>query len=165
MCKRWFVRILWPCRIGSLQDTDSSCRWAMSPPMEPKLNPLPYLIAISLMWGSAYLFLKISSAEIPPFLLAGCRAAIAVPLLLAICAYQRDFAVDAPTLRDMLVIGTLNGWLPNCLAAVAISSISSAEAGILQATTPIITGVLAAALLREEHLSLKTSLCLAGGFI
>ncbi|MEM8795949.1 MAG: EamA family transporter [Pseudomonadota bacterium] len=38
---------------------------------------MPYLIAISFMWGSAYLFLKVSSAEIPPLLLAALRAGVA----------------------------------------------------------------------------------------
>ncbi|MEM8837576.1 MAG: DMT family transporter [Pseudomonadota bacterium] len=126
---------------------------------------MPYLIAISFMWGSAYLFLKVSSAEIPPLLLAALRAGVAVPLLIAICAVRREFFLDWHRVRDMLVIGTLNGWLPNSLAAFAITSISSAEAGVLQATTPIITGLLAALLLRDETLSLKTILCLISGFL
>ncbi|MDX8350684.1 DMT family transporter [Cognatiyoonia sp. IB215446] len=133
--------------------------------MEPNRSPLPYLVAISLMWGSAYLFLKISSADIPPLLLAALRAGIAIPILLVVCVTLRQFAIDRLVLRDMLVIGTLNGWLPNCLAALAITSISSAEAGVLQATTPIITGLLAAALLRDESLSVRTVLCLVGGFL
>ena len=133
--------------------------------MEPNRSPLPYLVAISFMWGSAYLFLKISSADIPPLLLAALRAGVAVPVLVMVCVALRQFAIDRLVLRDMLVIGTLNGWLPNCLAAFAITSISSAEAGVLQATTPIITGLLAAALLRDESLSVKTVLCLVGGFL
>lgn len=133
--------------------------------MEPNRNPLPYLVAISFMWGSAYLFLKVSSADIPPLLLAALRAGVAVPVLAVVCVAMRQFAMDRFALCDMLVIGTLNGWLPNCLAAFAIMSISSAEAGVLQATTPIVTGVLAAALLRDESLSLKTVLCLIGGFL
>ncbi|MEM9589764.1 MAG: DMT family transporter [Pseudomonadota bacterium] len=132
--------------------------------MEYRVGPLPYLIAISLMWGSAYLFLKISSAEVPPLLLAALRAGVAVPVLLVICFLRREFTIGRARARDMLVIGTLNGWLPNALAALAITSISSAMAGVLQATTPIITGVLAAMLLQGERLSLKTGLCLAGGF-
>lgn len=133
--------------------------------MEPLRSPLPYLVAISFMWGSAYLFLKVSSVEIPPLLLASLRAGVAVPVLVVLCAALRQFSIDGSALRDMLVIGTLNGWLPNCLAAFAIISISSAEAGVLQATTPIITGLLAAALLRDESLSVRTILSLVGGFL
>lgn len=133
--------------------------------MEPNRSPLPYLVAISLMWGSAYLFLKISSGHIPPFLLAALRAGIAVPILALACIALRQVTVNWAVLRDMLAIGTLNGWLPNCLAAFAITSISSAEAGVLQAITPIITGLLAAALLQDEHLSFTTALSLVGGFI
>ncbi|MGD1885190.1 MAG: DMT family transporter [Paracoccaceae bacterium] len=133
--------------------------------MEPKRSPLPYLVAISFMWGSAYLFLKISSAEIPPLILAALRAGVAIPVLAVVCIALRQFAIGRLVLRDMLVIGTLNGWLPNCLAAFAITSISSAEAGVLQATTPIITGLLAAALLPDESLSVKTLVCLVGGFL
>lgn len=128
-------------------------------------NPLPYLIAISFMWGSAYLFLKIASVEIPPLLLAALRAAVAVPVLVIICIMQSGFVLTKASLRDMLVIGTLNGWLPNALASYAITMISSSEAGVLQATTPIITAMLAASLLRDETLSVKAGLCLAGGFV
>ena len=117
------------------------------------------------MWGSAYLFLKVSSSEIPPLLLAALRAGVAVPVLVVLCAALRQFSMNRLILRDMLVIGTLNGWLPNCLAALAITSISSVEAGVLQATTPIITGLLAAALLRDESLSAKTIVCLVAGFL
>lgn len=137
----------------------------LSADMEPNRSPLPYLVAISFMWGSAYLFLKVSSTDIPPLLLAALRAGVAVPVLVVVCVVLRQFAIDRIVLRDMLVIGTLNGWLPNCLAAFAITSISSAEAGVLQATTPIITGLLAAALLRDESLKIKTILCLLGGFL
>ena len=126
---------------------------------------LPALMALSLMWGSAYIFLKVSRVDLPPMLLAALRSSIALPLLAIVCVHRREFIMNAKILRDMLIVGTLNGWLPNCLAALAISNISSAEAGILQSTTPIITGVTAALLLKNERLSATTVLSLVAGFI
>ena len=113
---------------------------------------LPALMALSFMWGSAHIFLKISSEDTPP-------------ILGIVCAYRKELTINRTVIRDMLAIGTLNGWLPNCLAALAITSISSAEAGILRTTTPIITGVSAALLLRDEQLSTRTIISLITGFI
>ncbi|MGB0371968.1 MAG: DMT family transporter [Opitutales bacterium] len=123
----------------------------------------PALMALSFMWGSAHIFLKVSSTDIPPILLAALRAGIALPIMGIVCAYRREITLNKKVVRDMLAIGTLNGWLPNCLAALAITSISSAEAGILRATTPIITGVGAALLLRDEKLTLTTIISLVTG--
>lgn len=120
-------------------------------------------MALSFMWGSAHIFLKVSSTDIPPIFLAALRAGIALPLLGIVCAYRREITINKKIIRDMIAIGTLNGWLPNCLAALAITSISSAEAGILRATTPIITGVAAALLLRDEKLTLTTVISLVTG--
>ena len=125
----------------------------------------PILLALSLMWGSAYIFMKVSSVEIPPMLLAAFRSSVALPILAGVCIYRRELSINRKTIRDILVVGTLNGWLPNCLATLAISRVSSAEAGIIQSTTPIITGVTAALLLKGERLSAITVASLVTGFL
>ena len=125
----------------------------------------PILLALSLMWGSAYIFMKVSSVEIPPMLLAAFRSSVALPILAGVCIYRRELSINRKTIRDILVVGTLNGWLPNCLATLAISRVSSAEAGIIQSTTPIITGVTAAPLLKGERLSAITVASLVTGFL
>jgi hypothetical protein len=49
--------------------------------------------------------------------------------------------------RHALVLGTLNGWVPNILASAAMARIESAAGALIQASAPLVVTLLAAAVL------------------
>jgi drug/metabolite transporter (DMT)-like permease len=56
--------------------------------------------------------------------------------------------------RDWLVLGAVNGFLPNLLAVYALLHLDSGQAAMIQASGPLITALLAHATLSGERLTL-----------
>ena len=52
-----------------------------------------------------------------------------------------------------LIIGTLNGWLPNILTAFALTQISTASSAMIQASGPLMVAIMAHFLFADERLS------------
>ena len=77
----------------------------------------------------------------------------AAALALFLWATRRAVRPDRRTLRHMLVLGTVNGWLPNVLTAAALGHITSAQGALIQACGPLMVAAIAAALLHEETLT------------
>jgi drug/metabolite transporter (DMT)-like permease len=66
-------------------------------------------------------------------------------------------------LRHALVLGTLNGWVPNILGSAAMARIDSASGALIQATAPLMVALLAAAALPAERPGPRTLAGLAVG--
>ena len=110
--------------------------------------------ALSLIWGSTYLFIKIGVAYWPPLLLAATRnllAGAAVVLVLAAAALFWRHAAPLPARR---------GWLPPAVFAIfqgtafalifwAEQYITSGQTAVLIAANPIVTLPLARFWLKE----------------
>jgi drug/metabolite transporter (DMT)-like permease len=128
-------------------------------------SALPYVVLISLMWGSGYVFLKLIDGAMPPFWLTSLRLGLCVPVLLLVWALLTTERLADLRLRDAAVIATTNGWLPNVLAAMAVERLPASEAGMLHALTPVFTGLLAALLLADERLTRGILAGLAVGFL
>lgn len=125
-----------------------------------------YLTAISLMWGSTFLLVKISVAAIPPFALTAIRAGIAAAAMSIWLMVQRQpLRLSHRQLIHAIVLGTVNVWLPDALIAFATLQIDSAKAGMLSASTPLFTALLAHILLRDEHLRWHQILGVVIGFV
>ncbi|HXH10016.1 MAG TPA: DMT family transporter [Alphaproteobacteria bacterium] len=124
-----------------------------------------FLIAIASMWGSAYLFIWLSVTMVPPFALAALRGgigAIALAALFPIMGQRLGLSRDH--LVPMVVLGMTNGWLSNVLTALAAPQIDSAKAGMINASTPLFTMLLAHVWIRQERLHTGTVLGLIVGF-
>ncbi len=128
-------------------------------------SALPFVVLISLMWGSGYVFLKLIDGALPPFWLTSLRLGLCVPVLLLVWALFTTEKLSELRLRDAAVIATTNGWLPNVLAAMAVERLPASEAGMLHALTPVFTGLLAALLLADERLTRGILAGLAVGFL
>ncbi len=123
------------------------------------------LIAVSLMWGSIFLFIKISVVEVPPFALTAVRAGIAAVALTAMLVlFQQPVRLSRSQFIHMVVLGTVNGWLPDVLTAFAVLRIDSAKAGMLSASTPLFTVLLAHLLIEEERLHWRKTIGILVGF-
>lgn len=129
-----------------------------APPAAPSATPAfiaVHLVGCSLLWATAFLFMKLTRGEVDPVIMAAMRGAVgAVTLIAIVGAIQRQSIWPAPHERfDWLVLGSLNGWIPNILAAYAISRLATGPAAMIQAAAPILTAVLAHFAFAEERLT------------
>lgn len=109
---------------------------------------------LSLMWGSSYLFIKIGVETLPPLSIATSRAAIGLAILLVAVAITRTaLPTDRRTLGRLAVLGLVNIAVPFALIGWAEQRIDSGLAGMLQASSPIFTLVIAGTFLRDERIT------------
>jgi drug/metabolite transporter (DMT)-like permease len=106
------------------------------------------LLALSAIWGASYLVIKIALRDLSPELVAFTRIALAALLLLPVAASRHALAPLRGRLGTVAVLGAIQVAGPFLLIAAGERSISSSLAGILVATTPILTALLA---LRFDH--------------
>jgi len=126
---------------------------------DPRTRLLAYLLVISACWGSGFLFIKIAAQTLPPFAIATARGFIsASAILLWFILARRAFMPDRRHVRHMIVLGAVNGWIPNAMTAMAITRIDSALAAMIQASSPLIVALLSHVFLAEERMNARRAL-------
>ncbi len=96
------------------------------------------LVALSLLWGSAFFLSQIALADLPPFTLVLCRVAIAAAALIAITAAAGQAVHGlARTWPAILALAVLNIALPFTLLLWSQARIGSGLTSILAAATPL----------------------------
>jgi drug/metabolite transporter (DMT)-like permease len=112
------------------------------------------LLGLALVWGSAFVFIKVAVAHFEPLTYVSLRLIIAAAaLLIVIRAGGRRLSLPWALWGSVAVLALLNNVIPFILFGWSQRHIASGLAAILQATTPIF-GVLAAHLLtRDERLT------------
>ena len=122
-------------------------------------------IALSLAWGSSFLWIKIALQEIEPFILVALRLLFGILGLLAVVAYNRPNWPDTRRLWVVLaVLGITNTALPFVLISWGEQFIDSAVAAILNSTVPLFTMVIAHRFLQDDRLPLQRVIGLFVGF-
>ncbi|MGL4636447.1 MAG: DMT family transporter [Beijerinckiaceae bacterium] len=113
-----------------------------------------HLAGNALTWGSSFLLIKLLSSDLDPFAIAALRA-VGAALALGLALTLLGFSVlpKGREARDWLVLGTVNGWLPNILVAFALTRMDSGPAALIQATGPLMTAVLAHHFMTGERLT------------
>jgi len=120
------------------------------------------LLTCSLMWSSGFLFMKLLAESVDPFAIASVRASFAA-LLLSSWFLVRGLS-PLPKRFELvpwLILGTLNGWLPNVLTAFALQSAGAGPSAMIQASGPLIVAVLSHFAFQDERLTLRK----AGGIV
>jgi drug/metabolite transporter (DMT)-like permease len=112
-------------------------------------------LALSFLWGSSYLFIKIGvEAGLPPITLVLFRMLSSAIFLGVVVAIARE---HLPRTRvqwqHLTVIAVIGIVLPFILITVAEQSVDSALAAILVAPVPLLTIPIAAALLPDEKVT------------
>ena len=108
---------------------------------------------MSLMWGSAFLLMKVAVPTVPAFTMSAARGRLAAALL-----WMASRATRTAKLRShdrwmpAIVLGTVSGWLPNVLTAWALLRLDSSVAGMLSAASPIFVVILAHFFLANERI-------------
>jgi drug/metabolite transporter (DMT)-like permease len=126
------------------------------------------LIALALIWGAAFLFIKLAVRDMSPATLVLSRALLGAFTLGLIFAARRQTPFPAGTrarLLPFLTMAVVGSLLPWVAIAFGEQSISSALASILNATTPLWTAVLAYWVTPAERPSRLNYLGVAIGFL
>lgn len=123
------------------------------------------LLLLGAMWGSSYLFIKITVADVPPFTLVAGRLLMAALILWAILLARRQrVARSRSAWAAFAVMGLFSGTVPYVLITWGEQSIDSGLAALLQATMPIFTVIIAHFVTVDERISPRRILGIAAGF-
>ena len=123
------------------------------------------LIALSLIWGSAFALIKIAVVTIPPISLATMRVAVAaVALLIVLRLSGESFGPGLRQWGHFAAVGMLGNGLPFALIGYGELRVDSGLAAILIGVMPVFTVIFAYAFRVERGLTWLRGLGLALGF-
>jgi drug/metabolite transporter (DMT)-like permease len=123
-------------------------------------------IALGVIWGSSYLFIKIGVETITPLTLVALRLAIGALVLAIVFRVAGGSLPRGPrTWLHLTVMAVLNIVIPFSLITWAELNVASSLAAILTATTPLFAIVIAALVLRSERITAQRVAGLLLGFI
>jgi drug/metabolite transporter (DMT)-like permease len=106
--------------------------------------------ATSVIWGSSFLFIRVAVEHMPPSAVVFGRTALGTAFLVPLAVRARAFRGLRRALLPVIVVTLLDMALPTFLTAWGEQHVSSSVAGILTATDPLFTAVLALWLIRSE---------------
>lgn len=123
-------------------------------------------IALSLVWGASFLFIKVGLDGFSPAQLVLCRILLGAFTLAAIMtATRRRWPREPRVWLHMLVVGAFFCALPFTLFAWAEQYVPSSLASIYNATTPIMTLLFTPLVLRSERLGRSRVIGLIVGIV
>ena len=120
---------------------------------------------LALIWGSAFLWIKYADRGFSPAEVTLARLATGAAVLFAVMLARRDKVPRSPRLWATIAIAALfANAAPYLLFALAEQSVSSSTAGIINATTPLWTVILAVAVRQHSDLTRWQAAGIAVGF-
>jgi drug/metabolite transporter (DMT)-like permease len=123
-------------------------------------SALPRIALLALIWGSAFLWIKLADRGFSPVEVTLARLALGAVVLFVIVRVRREVVPRSGLLWAHIAVAALfANAVPYLLFAVAEQTVDSSTAGIINATTPLWTVVLA---LGVRHQKTVTSWQAAG---
>lgn len=104
---------------------------------------LGLLVALSAIWGSSFLFIKVGVEELEPAVVVSGRLVVGALVLLPVVIARGGVSGLRAMLVPIAVLGALNNALPYWLLSFAETRIDSGLAAVIQAAAPIFTVLLA----------------------
>ena len=120
------------------------------------------LVALSAIWGSSFIFIRVIAPVLGPVLTVTTRVLIGGAVLVAYCRIIGLDAQVARHWRKYAVIGIVNSTVPFMLFAFAALYLPASYSVILNSTAPLFTALWAIPLLNERLTRLKLTGLLAG---
>jgi drug/metabolite transporter (DMT)-like permease len=137
----------------------------MTPQPQNNRLVLGQFVFLACVWGSSFLFIKVGLRGLAPTQVASSRVWLGALALVAISVVRRrPLPRDPMAYLHLLMVGLLLCVLPFTLFAFGETRISSGLASILNATTPLLTMVVASLVLPAERPTRVKLLGLALGF-
>src|SRR6478672_8432634 len=120
-------------------------------------------LALGLMWGSSYLFIKIAVPDFGTFTLVALRLAIGAAFLwLVIRAAGQELPRERRIYGHLLVMAVINIVIPFALITWAERSVDSSIAAILTSAVPLFAIVIAPLFLPDEPIRVNGEFGLLG---
>jgi len=120
------------------------------------------LVALGILWGASFLFMRIAGPEFGAFALVEVRVAIAALVLLPMLLIRGQGSELTDNWIPLGILGIHNTALPFFLFTWATLYLSAGVSGILNATAPIFAAVIAWAWLGEKLTISRTAGLLVG---
>ncbi len=109
------------------------------------------LLVLGAIWGASYLFIKIGLRDFSPAVVAFVRIALAALVLLPVAAFQGGLSGVRAKAGWLALVGAVQVAGPFLLISAGEEEISSSLAGILVASAPLFTAMLAIWVDHEER--------------
>ncbi len=109
------------------------------------------LLTLGAIWGASYMFIEIGLRDLSPAMVAFVRIALAALVLLPLAAAQGALTGVRPLLGWLLLVGAIQVAGPFLLIGAGQEEIPSSLAGILVASAPLFTALLAIWVDHEER--------------
>ncbi|HUS16056.1 MAG TPA: DMT family transporter [Chloroflexia bacterium] len=142
-----------------------------------KSRDIGLLLLLGALWGASFMFIKVILREVAPLTLVGYRIGLGALGLLAFFAvdqWRRRRAGETPVpfpwrriIGPGLILALLNGIVPYIAITWGETAISSGDAAILNATTPLFTAIILGLLgsrAGNERMTLAKGVGLVVGF-
>jgi drug/metabolite transporter (DMT)-like permease len=110
-----------------------------------------WLIVLASIWGASYMFIKIGLRDLSAPVIAWARIGLAALVLMPLAVSQQALGAVKGRIGILTILAAVQVAGPFLLIALGEHEISSALAGILVATAPIFTAVLAIWVDHEER--------------
>ena len=126
---------------------------------------LGLLVALSAIWGSSFLFIKVGVEELEPAVVVCGRLFVGALVLLPVVLARGGVSGVRAMLVPIAVLGALNNALPYWLLSFAETRIDSGLAAVIQAAAPIFTVLLAVRIDPSQRVTGPRLLGVALGFV
>jgi drug/metabolite transporter (DMT)-like permease len=127
---------------------------------------LPGFLALAVIWGASFLFIKVGVRELHPLYLTLFRVGAGAITLLVVLAIGRQRLPRDPRLWGHLtVVAAIGVALPFTLFGFGEERVSSVLAGIWNATTPLIALPMAVLVFRTERMNARRAIGISLGFV
>jgi drug/metabolite transporter (DMT)-like permease len=113
-------------------------------------------IAMSVIWGLPYLFIRIAVSDLSPVVLVFARTAIGALILLPIVVWRGELRGLFKSWVPLLAFAAVEIGVPWLLLASAEQRITSSLAGLLISAVPLVGVVIATSLGNREHLGVAS---------
>jgi drug/metabolite transporter (DMT)-like permease len=124
------------------------------------------LLALGIMWGTSYAFIKLGVETLPTFTLIATRLAIGLALLASVVVVAREPLPRSPRVYGHLaVMAAINIVIPFTLITWAELTVDSAIAAILNGAVPLLVIVLAAITFHDEPITLNRLIGVLVGYV
>ena len=128
-------------------------------------SALPRIALLALIWGSAFLWIKLADRGFSPVEVTLARLALGAAVLFAVMLARRQAMPRSRLLWAHITVAALFGnAIPYLLFAVAEQTVNSSTAGIINATTPLWTVILALAVRHQTTITIWQTAGLIVGF-
>lgn len=123
---------------------------------------LGLLLALALLWGGSFLFIRVAVPALGPVTLVAARLVIGAALLYGYARVTRRRLALRPHARPLVVLGLLNAALPYLLISAAELRLTASFAAVLNATVPLFAAAFGAAWLGERLTARRVAGLVAG---